>query len=459
MSIITSRKTLTVFSLIMINVIAVDSLRALPINALYGFSLVFYYILGGILFFIPAALVVAELATGWPATGGMYVWLREAFGKRIGFIVIWLQWFFNIVWYPTIMSLLAATLAYIFAPELANNKAYMVTMVLLMFWGATFANWYGMRVSSWLSTVASLIGTILPMLFMISLGAIWLYNGKPSNINFSWSSFFPKIDSINNLSLLTMVLFSLIGMEMSAVHAGDVKNPQRDYPRALFISALIIISTLVFASLAVAVVIPLAKIQLASGLMDSFTVFFNTFHLSWMIPVIVVLIILGGIGMVSAWVIGPARGIMVAAADGAAPKFFEAKNKHDVPTRILVLQGIITTVLSSAFIFMPTINSAFSLLSAITSQVAIIVYFGIFASVIKLRYSKPEVKRAFCVPGGKIGLWLIAGTGFVTCFVVWCFGFFPPSQIPVGNVYVYETLLIGGTLLICMVPLLYRIKK
>lgn len=454
-----STKALTVFSLVMINVIAVDSLRSLPINALYGYSLVFYYILAGLFFFIPAALVVAELATGWAETGGMYIWVREAFGKRAGFTVIWLQWFFNIVWYPTIMSLLAATLAYIFAPELANNKEYLVTMVLMMFWGATFANWYGMRLSSWLSTAASLVGTLLPMLFMILLVVIWLVKGNPSQINFTWNSFIPKVDSVNNLSLLSMVLFSLIGMEMSAVHAGDVKNPQRDYPRALLISAIIIIFTLVLASLAIAVVIPQAKIQLASSLMDSFTLFFTTFNLPWMIPVIVIFIILGGLGMVSAWVIGPAKGIMVAASDGAAPRFFEAKNKHNVPTRILVLQGIITTVLSSAFIFMPSINSAFSLLSAITSQVAIMVYFGIFAAVIRLRYTQPLVKRTFRIPGGKLGVWLVAGSGLIVCFAVWCFGFFPPSQLSVGNTTTYEILLIGGTALICIIPFLYRMKK
>jgi putative glutamate/gamma-aminobutyrate antiporter len=459
MSIITSGKTLTVFSLIMINVIAVDSLRALPINALYGFSLVFYYLIGGIFFLIPTALVAAELATGWPATGGIYVWLREAFGKRAGFIIIWLQWLYNIVWYPTIMSFLAATLTYIFAPELATNKAYMVTMVLLMFWGATFANWYGMRVSSWVSTIAALVGTLLPMLFMIVLVSIWLFNGRPSNIDFTWNSFMPKVNSVNDLALLTMVLFSLIGMEMSAVHAGDVKDPQRSYPRALFISAALIIVSLTLASLAISIVIPLAKIQLASGLMDSFSIFFTSFHMPWMIPFIVIFIILGGFGAVSAWVIGPTKGLMIAAADGAAPKFFEAKNKHDVPTRILVLQGVITTILSSAFIFMPTINSAFSLLSAITGQVAIIVYLGIFAAVIKLRYSKPNVKRAYRIPGGKVGLWIVAGLGFILCAIVLVLGFFPPSQIPIGNVYVYETLLIGGVVLICGLPLLYRIKK
>lgn len=453
------RKVLNMFSLVMINIIAVDSLRSLPIGAEYGFTIVFFYILGGLLFLIPTALVAAELATGWPQTGGIYVWLREAFGKKAGFTVMWLQWLYNIVWYPTIMSLLAATLAYIFDPAIANNKAYMITMILMMFWGATFANWFGMKLSSWVSTVASLVGTLLPMLFIMILAIIWIVSGKPNHVDFSWHGFFPKFGNINSFALLTMVLFGLIGMEMSAVHAGEVKNPQRDYPRALFISAVIILTTLTLGSLAIAIVIPQKQIVLTSGLMEGFQIFFTTFNMQWMVPVVAALIIIGGFGAVSAWVIGPTKGIMVAAEDGAAPKMFQVKNKYQVPARLLILQGIVTTILSCAFVFMPTINSAFSLLSAMTGQVAILVYIGLFLSAIKLRFNQPNVVRKFKVPGGKPGMIFVCSLGLLTCAVVFVLGFLPPSQIEVGSVRNYEILLIGGTLLICLPPLLIRSKK
>ena len=73
----------------MINIIAVDSLRTLPFSAKFGSSLIFYYLACAVLFFIPVALVTAELATAWPKNGGIYVWVREAFGARFGFLVIW----------------------------------------------------------------------------------------------------------------------------------------------------------------------------------------------------------------------------------------------------------------------------------------------------------------------------------------------------------------------------------
>ena len=141
------KKTLGVFSLVMINVIAVDSLRSLPFSAEYGVSLIFYYILAAAAFFIPTALVSAELATGWPNKGGVYIWVREAFGDRWGFLVIWLQWIYNVVWYPTILSFVAGTLAYLINPHLADSKTYMLSVILITFWGATLLNMFGMKLS------------------------------------------------------------------------------------------------------------------------------------------------------------------------------------------------------------------------------------------------------------------------------------------------------------------------
>src|SRR5262245_26238885 len=115
-------RVLGFFQVVMINVIGVDSIRNLPFSATYGFSLVFFYILAALFFFIPGALVSAELGTAWPTTGGIYVWVREAFGKKMALLTIWLNWIYNIFWYPTIMALIAGTLAYFFDPNLANNK-------------------------------------------------------------------------------------------------------------------------------------------------------------------------------------------------------------------------------------------------------------------------------------------------------------------------------------------------
>src|SRR6187431_1525884 len=158
-----SKKVLNVFSLVMINIIAVDSLRTLPISAKLGLSLVSYYVIAALTFFIPVALVAAELATAYPNTGGIYLWVREAFGKRAGFITIWLQWIYNVVWYPTMLAFIAATLSYLIAPELSNNKFYLLGTSLGLFWVFTIINCFGMKLSSIVSIIGASIGTILPI--------------------------------------------------------------------------------------------------------------------------------------------------------------------------------------------------------------------------------------------------------------------------------------------------------
>ena len=455
-----SKKSLGVFALVMINVIAVDSLRTLPFSAEFGFSLVFYYLLAALIFFIPIALVSAELATGWPNKGGIYVWVREAFGEKWGFFIIWLQWIYNIVWYPTILSFIAGTFAYLIDPALAESKTYMLLMVLGVFWGATLVNYFGMRLSSAFSTFTALVGTLIPMAIIIGLAVYWLSAGKPVQIHFDMTHFFPHINSISGLTFIVAILFGLVGIEMSAVHADEVKDPGRAYPRAIFLSAVIILATLICASLAIAMVVPHDGINTVTALVQAFHVFFGSYHMQWMNNAIILLIIIGGIGTVAAWIIGPTKGLLVAVQDGSAPPVLGKTNKKEVPVVILFLQGIIFTVLCSVFLFMPNVSSSYWLLTAMTAQLAMVVYVGLFIAAIKLRCTSPDVKRAYKIPGGLFGLVLISSVGMLACIIAILLGFVPPESIDVGNIVKYESILIVGILLFCAPPfIIYAMKK
>lgn len=452
-----SKKVLNVFSLVMINVIAVDSLRTLPISAKLGFSLISYYVIAAFAFFIPVALVAAELATAYPNTGGIYIWVREAFGKRAGFITIWLQWIYNVVWYPTMLAFIAATIAYLIAPQLANNKFFLLGSGLILFWLFTLLNCFGMKLSSLVSTIGATIGTILPMVVIILLSVLWYFQGKPMAVNYP-TSLLPDFSSIGNLALFSAVLFGLIGMEMSAVHAEEVRNPQRDYPKALLYSTLLIISTLSLGSLAIVIVVPSDSLSVVSGLIDAYAVFFKSYNMPWMTSVIAVLIILGGLSGVSAWIIGPTKGLLVSARDGSLPAQFATVNKYGAPVMLLIAQGVIFTILSSIFIFLDSINAAYWMLSDLSAQMALMVYVIMFAAAIKLRYSKPDHPRGYTIPGGNIVMWIVAGTGIVCCLFAMFIGFVPPSQIPVGNIYIFESFLIGGLVLFVLVPWLLAKK-
>lgn len=453
------KKVLGFFQLVMINVIAVDSIRTLAFSAVYGFSLVFFYLITALLFFIPTALVSAELGTGWPNRGGIYVWVREAFGKKASLVVIWLNWIYNVIWYPTIMALIAGTVTYFFAPELASNKLYMCTSTIILFWLVTGVNCLGMKASSLLSTFGALIGTILPMLLIAALGVAWMVQERPMQIELSWSQFLPSASQTDNLAFLTNVFFGLLGLEMAATHAAEMRNPKRDYPRSIFVSVLIILFTIVLGALAIAIVVPNRDLSLATGVMQAFQVFSDTYQMPWLLPLMAGVIILGGISAVGAWIIGPTKGLLVASQDGSLPKALMRTNQKGVPVRILLLQASIVSLLCLVFILMPTVNSSYWLLSVMTAQLALLVYIALFASALKLHYHRAKVERSFRVPGKKWGIWTVCVLGTLSCAAVIICGFLPPAQIPFQNILLYECILLLGMAICCLIPFAFFKKK
>ncbi len=456
-----TKKVLSVFSLVMINIIAVDSIRTLPISAEYGLSVIFYYLLGAVCFMIPVALIAAELSSAWPEEGGIYVWVREAFGKRWGLFVAWVQWVYNIVWYPSILAFLVMTVFYVVNPALTHDKFLLLGIIIALFWVATLFNCFGMRIASWTSSISALVGTLLPLLAFMVMTIVWLVEKRPVAIALNWSSLLPSFSGGNNLGILTGLVFGLIGLEMSAIHASDVEKPKRDYPRALLISVVLILISMIFGSLAVSLVIPVGQLNLASGVIAAFELFLKAYGLAQFAPVIAGCIVIGGLGGVAAWILGPGRCLMVASRDGAAPAFFNRKNRFGAPIRVLLTQAAIFTVLCSFYLFFPNFNTAYWLLTAITAQLALMVYMVLFLAAIRLRFKAPDQQRAFKVPGGKVGLVFVGGLGFLTCLSVFALGFMPPENLQIRPLGLYEALLCGCILLFAGLPfwVYSRVKK
>ncbi|MBI3901187.1 MAG: amino acid permease, partial [Chlamydiia bacterium] len=128
----------------LINIAAISNVKNFPLLAEYGLSVVSFLILAAFFFFIPVAFTAAELASTWPEKG-IYTWAKQAFGSKIGFLAIWLQWASNVIWYPTILSFIAGTVAYTIHPELATHRVFIFSVVLIVFWTFTFLNFFGMH--------------------------------------------------------------------------------------------------------------------------------------------------------------------------------------------------------------------------------------------------------------------------------------------------------------------------
>ena len=126
---------------------------------------------------------------------------------------------------------------------------------------------------------------------------------------------------------------------------------------------------------------------------------------------------------------------------------------------ILLVQNVIVTVLSPAYFVMSDVSVAFYLLSAVTITLSLVMYRLMYAAAIRLRYSQPELTRGYRVPGGTVGMWCIAGVGFVGVIFAFLVAFFPRTQLPVGSPALYVGLVVAGTVVFTGLPLLIGMLK
>ena len=453
------KRIISVFVLAMLNVAIMASLRNLPLVASYGLGAAFLFGIVALFFLIPCALVSAELATGWPKSGGVYIWIREALGDRWGFFAIWMQWAHNVAWYPVILTFVASTLAYIVAPNLIHNKVYVLTVVLVSFWGMTLINYLGIRISSWFSTIGVILGTIIPGILIITLGIDWIVRGNQLQIPLTVEAFIPDLSNITHLVFLSGLFLAFAGLEVSSAHAREVQNPQKNYPRAIILAAIITFSIFMLGALAIAIVIPEKHISLVSGLMEAFSVFFSFYNLEWVFPIVAVLLIIGAIAEVNAWIIGPVKSLYATSLHGNLPPLFQKLNPRGMPTNLLLFQAIIVSFSSLVILELPTLSASFWILSALSAQSYLIMYILMFISAIKLRYTKPFVPRTYKVPYQVRGMWILSSMGIIGCTFAIVLAFIPPAQLTVGNIFFYESFLIGGLIIMAIIPLIIHAKR
>jgi putative glutamate/gamma-aminobutyrate antiporter len=465
------------FGLAMMTAAAVVSLRGLPMMAKEQLTLFVYIAFATFIFLIPAALVSAELGGAFGERGGgVYTWVKEAFGSRWGFVAIWLQWIQNVVWYPTVLAFSAAAIAYVVGePKLANNGPFVGVFCIAAYWAATWVTLRGVdaiaRVTSW----TFLAGTVLPGVIIMVLAVIWIFQGNPIAMlhpaatdsaavmsmagGHAHPRYFPYVTGLGDIAFLAGIILLFAGVEVHAVHANEMSDPKRQFPMAMLIASVAVILLFTLGSFAVATVLPDKEINLQEGLMKAFQQIFTRFGIDWATPLVCVLLAFGGIGGVMSWISGPSRGLLWTAQEGEIPPFLAKVNKNGVQISILIVQGIIVTVLALTYFVMTNVSVAFFLLSAVTITLYLIMYMLMYAAAIRLRYSQPDLKRSYRVPGGTIGMWCISGVGFAGVAFAFLVGFFPPTQLPVGSPALYVGLVVGGTVVFTGLPLLIGMVK
>lgn len=446
-------KELGILALVLLNFSVVVGLRGLPLLASYGISSIFFYAIAAACFLIPVSLVCAELATGWPKVGGVYGWAKEAFGEKIGFLTVWLQWAPSILWYPIALSFFAATFSFIFVnPAIIRSMWFIPAVIISVYWIATYVNLRGFELAKNLTSALTIIGVMIPALLVIFFAIDWLRIGQPSYASLDLSKIVPTFAGIGSIAFAIGVFSSYSGMEVHAVRAMDLRNPAKDYPKATFISAILAVIFFSLGTLSIAILVPPSQLNLMTGLMEAAQGFLSAFSRAGLVPVIASMICLGLVGQVVSWISGPSKGLLLAAKNGNLPEFFSHQNKNGVQSNILFVQGAAVTAVALLFFAFKSTEMLYWFLTDLYTHLYLMMYLLLFAAAIKLRYSQPKAKRAFSIPGGKLGVWLVAGVGFVSTLAGFVVGFFPPAGLPKEMIFAYEAVLFFSILLVGAMP-------
>ena len=465
-STLTKSVKLSVATLAIMNVTAVVSLRGLPAEAEYGVSSAFYYLFAALVFLIPTSFVAAELAAMFQdKQGGVFRWVGEAFGKRMGFLAIWLQWVESTIWYPTVLTFGAVSLAFIGSNDnqdmlLASNKLYTLVVVLVIYWVATYISLKGLGWVSKVAKIGGLVGTIIPAFLLMVLAVMYLMSGGVSQMDFG-GSFFPDITKLDNLVLASGIFLFYAGMEMTGIHVKDMNNPAKEYPKAVFMGAIITVLIFVLGTFSLGIIIPQKDINLTQSLLVGFDNYFKYIHASWLSPIIAIALAFGVLAGVLTWVSGPSKGIFAVGKAGYLPPFMQKTNKLGVQKNILLIQGGAVTILSLLFVVMPSVQSFYQILSQLTVLLYLIMYLMMFAAAIYLRYSMKDKPRPFRLGSkGNCLMWIVSGVGFLGSLLAFVLSFIPPAQISVGSNAVWYSVLVIGCVVVVVVPfIIYAMRK
>lgn len=459
----TAKGSLTMMAMAILLITSIFSLRGLPSEAKYGIQSIFFFIFAAVVFLVPFSLVCAELASTYTKSGGLYRWVSEAFGPKWGWTAMYLEWQTIIFWFPTVLMFGAASLAYIAWPEsfdaaLASNKWYTLVVAMLLYWAATFNAFRGQKSANLLSTYGGLVGTIIPGALLIILGILYVALGKQSNL--ADLPFFPDFSHFNTLVLAASIFLFFAGMESQAVHINDMSNPAKQFPKSVFIACIVIVALYALGTLVIGVVVPSDNINLLQSLLVAYKALWSAFGVGWLGNVVALLVMFGVAGQISALVTGPSTGLMAVAQSGYLPRSLQKVNANGVNKSILFIEGAFVSLLSLVLIVLPTVESAYQIMSQMATIIYLIMVVMIYLAFIRLRRTAPGRQRGFKVPGGKAGMIIVCGVGILGALLAMVLSFIPPSQIATGSPVVYVTIIAVGVAVFVALPLVvYRLRK
>lgn len=455
----TPAKTLGLMGFFALTATMVLDVYEYPTFATSQLNLLFFLIVGGILWFFPVALCSAEMATipQWEK-GGVFTWVSETLGEKWGFTAIFFQWFQITVGFVTMIYFMLSALVKVFDWQMLDQNPIAKTLaVLIIFWLITLSQLGGTRVTDKLIKFTFSLGVVVPAILLLTFCVIYVAQGNPLAFSGAGRKLMPNFHDVATLVVFVSFILSYMGVEASATYSNELKNVQRNYPLAMIMLAVFAIVINSIGGLSVGAIVSQSQLSLSGGVMQAFDAYLVHFGISskLVVKLLAFLVAFGILGEVSSWVLGPVRGLYMAAQRGLLPPVFRKTNRHEVPVPLVLVQGGLVSVWTIVLtLFGGGNNVSFQVALTLTAVIYALMYVIFFVGYFKLVHRMPELKGVFQVPGKKIGKTLIAGSGLLATIIVVGISFVVPSSLPQASGLTYQLMLLGGTLITLALPLI-----
>ncbi|GAA0744836.1 APC family permease [Clostridium oceanicum] len=451
-------KKIGLWDLVFMNVSALFGIRWIAKSTASSFGLglgaIPAWFIFAFIFFVPASLICAELASTYPRDGGLYEWVKEAYGEKSGFMVSWLNWTSKLFWYSSFLTFLMVNVAYVLGkPELAGNKIFVLVCSLVIFWVLSAISTKGMSFAKIFTNIGAL-GSTVPTILLIAMAfiAVIAFGYKPAS-TYTVSTLMPKLN-MDSLVAISAVMFGLSGAETTANFVTEMDKPEVTFPKAIMISAALVAGLYVLGSIAITMIVPTDQITASEGVLvalDQVAVALGIGH--WFIRIVAFGIALSVFGAIILYIASPIKMLFGSVKKGVFSDSFTKVNDHNIPVKAVYLQAIIVSAILLITTLLPSVDAIYNVLVTMTALTALFPYVLLFKSYIKLRKTRPNEKRPYEMSKNNGKAIAIANMVLIVCIIgIVCSA--APVMPSLGENIWYEVQMIGGGLIVIFAGLL-----
>jgi len=390
------KKVLGFWDLALFSFCAIFGVEAIATSAAIGPSAISWWLICIIGYFLPFGLIAAELGSAYPEQGGIYIWIKKGLGKKWAARSIWYYWVSLPLWVPAIYIAIAEIIGHMFFPNMGLWPQILIGIVMI--WIAVGINLCPLKVSKWVPNFGTITRLAVIIGMLVAAVVYFLKNGRFANeINFA--NIMPDLNAA--IVFIPIIIYNLEGCELISAASGEMKNPARDIPKAVILSAIAIASLYLITTFAVWVVVPISEINVASGILQVFMVTFSGHWMQQVITVVLGFLISSTLfAEIVAWNLGENRTVAEAAKNGELPRILGKMTKNMAPVGASIVSGIISTVVIIIYGFIAkNASELFWHVVSFSLVVGLFSYLMLFPSFIILRIKDKNIKRPYRVPG------------------------------------------------------------